>query len=103
VSVRSDIRRALRPAQLEPWEDHALFVAIRSALKHVPSGDRVQLPAITKAGKAYLLTFYVVGGVIDRFEVDHDPDRRSPAFLAYLEKLAEYEAERGAPYGEVAR
>lgn len=101
MSIRADIRRALRPAEMEPWEDRVLFAAIRQVIRRIPSGDGVQIPAITKAGKAYLLTLQVVGGVIDRFEVEHEPDRGTPAFLAYLAKLAEHEAERGAPYGEI--
>lgn len=105
MSVRSDIRRAMRPAQLEPWEDDALFVAIRKAISNerVGPGANIVVPAITKAGNAYVLTLHLRGGIIDRFEVDHDPDMDGPEMRAYLEKRAEYEAERGAPYGEEAR
>lgn len=97
MSAFSDIKRAMRPAQMEDWELRGLREAIDRTLnfsRQKKASPTIQVPGVTKAGKCYpLLTLDVRGGRIFRFEVDHDPDLSSPAFDAYVEKRAEWEGE----------
>ena len=100
MSVWSDIKRAMRPAEMEDFEWRGLREAVQRGLTSVGGhrpGDNVEIPAVTKAGKAYLLKLKVgTAGRIQRFEVDHDPDLSSPAFEAYVDKRVEWEREKAA-------
>lgn len=98
MSVFSDINRAMRPSGMEEWETRALREALSHMLRQ-PKLDpecRVEVPGVTKAGRAYLLTCLVRNRRIARFEVDHDPDLSAPVFDAYIDKRAEWEAEKKA-------
>ncbi|MGE4424976.1 MAG: hypothetical protein AB7G37_00825 [Solirubrobacteraceae bacterium] len=99
MSVASDIRRALRPAALSPDETKTLFRVLGQLVRdapHTTHSQGVEIPSLTESGHAYILTVYLRGGRIHRFEVDHDPDLESPAWQAYATKRAEWEAEIAA-------
>lgn len=94
MSKWSDIKRAMRPAEMEDKEFRGLRQAFDRTLPHTPpEGARIEIPGVTWGGKPYLLTIIVKAHRIFSFEVDHDPDMSSPAFDAYTEKRAEWAAE----------
>lgn len=99
MSVVSDIRRGMRPANLRAWEHEALFKTIDAFLRRAPFTEHVQaveIPSVTDRGGAYLLTLYMRGGRIVRWTVDHDPDQTAACFAAYHEKRTDWAAERAA-------
>lgn len=96
MSKWSDIKRAMRPAEMEEKEFAALREAFERALAHPksPPEARIEIPGVTWGGKPYLLAIVVKANRIFSFEVDHDPDLSSPVFDAYAQKRAEWEAEK---------
>lgn len=89
MSVWSDVKRAMRPAELTDKEFKAMrfgFERAIAAAEIPPEGVRIETPGVSTAGKPYLLTFILrATGEIARFEVDHEPDLSSPAFDAYTD------------------
>lgn len=61
MSKWSDIKRAMRPAEMEGKEFPALREAFERSIAHpeAPADARIEIPGITHAGKAYLLTIIV--------------------------------------------
>jgi hypothetical protein len=97
MSVVSDIRSAMRPAKLAPWELKGLFQSIELVLQRAPATPvDVEIPSVTDSGRAYMLLLRLRGGVISSFTVDHEPDQTTPSFVAYHEQRAKWLAEKAA-------
>lgn len=97
MSVWSDVKRAMRPAEITEREFRALRTGFKRTLsQYPPEGARVEVPGISHAGKPYLLVLHVRVGRLDGFEVDHDPDLSAPAFDAYTDFRAKIEREKAA-------
>ena len=89
MSVWSDIKRAMRPAEMTDKEFRAMRFAFERSMATAeipPEGVRIEAPGVSVAGKPYLLVFVLrANGEIARFEADHEPDLSSPAFDAYTD------------------
>jgi hypothetical protein len=89
MSVWSDIKRAMRPAEMTEREFGALRYSFEKSIAGAeipPEGVRIEAPGVSHAGKPYLLVLILLAtGKISRFEVDHHPDLSSPAFDAYTD------------------
>lgn len=95
MSFFADLKREMRDAELTDGEWRGLREALKRGLfAQVPASARVEVPGVSKAGKAYLLVFETgPAGEIRRCQVDHDPDLSMPCFEAYVDKRVEWERE----------
>jgi hypothetical protein len=95
VSTWTKLRRELSSVNLTDGEWRGLRHVISLGGKQgFPPNAKVEIPGITAAGKAYLLTIPTdAQGKPTKIVVDLNPDLSSPAFDAYTVKRAEWEAE----------
>lgn len=95
MSFFSDLKREMRAAELTDGEWRGLRQALKlGLLSKAPASARVEVPGVSKAGKAYLLVFETgAAGEIRRCQVDHNPDLSMPCFEAYVDKRVEWQRE----------